>query len=169
MKKLIAALAIVTASLTLTACAPGWSKSGNDTPKVQEETKTYGVGSTITNEDGVSIRFVGVTSSAGKDYAKPDLDRFLVLDFEIENNSSDEIAVSSLMSFTLTSASGHSFDSSIIFDVENRLDGSVKAGRKLVGQIVYDVNDEDLYYVAFKPNVFGDDMEFQFSPNDFAG
>lgn len=173
MKKTISATVALFLALSLTACAPGWSKSSSKDAKsdtnTSQEAKVYGLGSTITDEDGVSIKLVSLTTSKGQPYVKPKLGKFLVVGVEIENGSKDEVSVSSIMSFSLASKTGLDFDVSPFFEVKNDINGTVKPGRKLIGQVAFDISVEDLYYFTFEPNVFADGLEFQFSSNDFAG
>lgn len=173
MKKTIFATIALFLTLSLTACAPGWSKSSSNDSKPDSETsqeaKVFGLGSTISDADGVTVKLVSLSTSKGQTYVKPKSGKFLVIGVEIQNGSSDEIAVSSIMSFSLASESGLDFDVSPFFEVKNDINGTVKPGRKLIGQVAFDISVEDLYYFTFKPNAFADGMEFQFSSNDFAG
>jgi len=170
LKKTVGSVLVLLACLSVTACVPGWSTTSSDSGSTEESvTKVYSVGDTITDKDGVSIKLTQLTTSMGQEYVKPDLDKFLLLSFEINNNSDSDISVSSLLSFSLASDSGLDFDVSPFYNFKNDLNGTVKSGRKLVGQIAFDISVESLYYVTFKPSVFGDDVEFQFSSSDFAG
>ena len=61
--------------------------------------KTYGVGDTAEVKD-VKVTFVGITESEGITYLEPEDGNIYVLcEFEIENNSSKELSVSSMLSF----------------------------------------------------------------------
>lgn len=65
-----------------------------------EPTKdSFGVGDTVAL-DGVSVTLKSVSESQGANFVKPESGKVFVLcEFEIENNSGSDIAVSSIMSF----------------------------------------------------------------------
>lgn len=172
MKKLLALTVATTLTLGLTACVPGVNSitDKNDSSN-SESTKApiNTVGSTVTTEDGVSVTLKSIRKATKAKYAKPNNEFFVILEFEIDNGSSDDVAVSSVMSFDMTSESGHTYDVAIFADLKSSLDGTAKAGRKLVGEVAFDVNEESLYYVTFKPSLMSDDIEFQFSPSDITG
>lgn len=94
---------------------------------------------------GVQVSLLGTTESKGSDFLKPDEGNvFILCEFEISNNSDNDISVSSIMSFE-----AYCDDYAINQDIlglqapegkgKNQLDGSVAAGKKMNGIIAYQV------------------------------
>ncbi len=109
-----------------------------------EEKTSYSVGETA-EQNNIKVTLVSVTESSGSQYLTPnDGNVFLVCEFEIENNSSSDIAISSIVSFE-----AYCDDYSITQDLvglqvdeakgKSQLDGSVAAGKKMNGVIAYQV------------------------------
>lgn len=115
------------------------SKSGT-----VDEKKEFQVGETVSLKD-VNVTLVSSTESAGSEYVKPDDGKeFLILEFNIENNSSKDINISSVANFE-----AYCDDFSLNQDIlgqqapeaegKTQLDGSVASGKKMNGIIVYQV------------------------------
>lgn len=156
-------------AFTFSACSTASTGSETNQEQTTETAKKYTLGSTIETESGVTVKLVSLKTSKGQTYVKPDGDQFLLAGLEIVNNSDDEISVSSLMSFDLSGESGTNYDVQPMFQVKSGLDGTIKAGRKMVGQIVFDISKDSLYYLTFKPSLMNDGVEFEFTSADFAG
>ena len=170
--KKLASLAIASLlALTLTACVPGvpMGSSGSEDTKTETTEKVLTLGSTGQTEDGVSATLVSLKKAGKKGFSTPKNEYFLIAEFELVNNSEEDVAISSALCFDLVSEGGKTYDMDYFYEVESGLDGTIKPGRKLVGQVVFDVNPENLYYLTFEPSLFGEGLEFQFSSNDFAG
>jgi hypothetical protein len=170
--KKLASIAIASLlALTLTACVPGLPMSGSnsDNKKTETTTKVLTLGSTGETEDGVTATLVSLKKAGKKGFSTPENEYFLLAEFEIVNNSEDDVAISSAMCFSLVSEGGKTYDMNYFYEVESGLDGTIKPGRKLVGQVAFDVNPENLYYLTFEPSLFSEGLEFQFSSSDFAG
>lgn len=112
-----------------------------------EEKTEFGIGE-IADIDGVQVSLLSVTESEGGDFIAPDDGNiFVICEFEITNNSDDDVSVSSMMSFE-----AYCDDYSISQDIlglqapeaegKGQLDGSVAAGRKMNGIISYQVPKE---------------------------
>ena len=127
--------------------------------EAQNET-TYGVGDTV-ESDGVEVTLVSKEENAGADYITPaDGSVFVALEFEIVNNSQKDITVSSLASFEAYCddySVSQSLTGAMLYDDKGTLDGSVAAGKKLSGAIVYEVPaDWQQLEVAFAPSVWAE-------------
>lgn len=126
------------------------------TPEAKEG---YGVGERAERGD-VAVTLTEVEESAGGDFFTPEDGKvFLICHFDIENNSEEELSVSSILSFDAyvddysTSVSLSATASSS----ETQLDGSVAAGKKMAGVIGYEApEDWSTLEVTFKPNVWSD-------------
>jgi hypothetical protein len=136
------------------------STSGMPTPQKD----TFGVGEATTLNDIVVI-LKGVDENAGKDYNKPEDGKVFVLcAFEIENNSSKDISISSLMSFDAyvdDYSTNMSLSAQMTSDL-GQLDGSVASGKKMSGAIGYEVPaDWKVIEISFTPDFWrGKDIKF---------
>lgn len=113
----------------------------------------------IADIKGVQVSLIGITESKGSEFLKPDEGNIFVLcEFEISNNSDNDISVSSVMSFE-----AYCDDYSISQDIlglqapegtgKNQLDGSVAAGKKMNGIIAYQVpGDWKTLEIKFSPS-----------------
>lgn len=104
--------------------------------------KTYGIGETGEVKN-IKATLLGVTESTGSDYLKPeDGNVFILCEFEIENTSSKDLALSSLMCFKVYC---DDYTCSISLGAlankgdSNQLDGTVAAGKKMKGVLGYEV------------------------------
>lgn len=110
---------------------------------------------------GVNVTLVGVTESTGSDYNTPtEGNVFVLCEFEIANESDEEIAVSSVMSFEAYCddyVCNYSFTALLEKGNKNQLDGTVAAGKKMNGVIGYEVP------VGWK------ELEIHFTPDFWSG
>ena len=68
----------------------------------EPEQTVFNVGDTV-NLNDVEITLVNITESAGGEYTTPDEgNEFLILEFEIANNSSKDISISSVMNLSIS-------------------------------------------------------------------
>ncbi len=136
-------------------------------PEVQTEAPKAGfaIGETAQQKD-VAVTLVNVTESEGSSFNTPaDGNIYVLCEFEIQNNSSKELTVSSLLSFeaycddyTCTYSLGALMEKGD----KNQLDGTVAAGKKLNGVIGYEVpTDWQELEIHFTPDVWvGKSMVF---------
>lgn len=113
----------------------------------------------------VAVTLVDVSESGGTDFLTPsDGNVFLICEFEIENGSKSDIAVSSIMSFEAYAddyATALSLTATTSSD-KNQLDGTVAAGKKMNGVVGYEVpKDWTNFEIRFTPSVWsGKDIAF---------
>lgn len=153
------------------------ASGGNDTPTLVDgttpsqesvESKTpeaFKVGETAELND-IQVCLVNVSESTGSDFNKPsDGNVFVICEFEIANNSTAELNVSSMMSFEAYCdgyACNYSLGALMEKENKNQLDGTVAAGKKLNGVIGYEVPaDWKELEVHFTPDVISS-KEFVF-------
>lgn len=150
MKKLVSLVMVCLLLLSLCACVsepmlvgttPVDNNTGNDS-STSVSGKTFKLGDSVELKD-VVVKFVSVTESTGSQYNKPsDGNVFVLCEFEIVNNSKDELAVSSIMSFSAY-CDDYTCDYSLSALMEkgnkDQLDGSVAAGKKMKGVVGYEV------------------------------
>lgn len=169
MKRLISITLVFFLLFSLCACDVGpslvGSNSGDNNSNNNSSSanaKTFKVGDSVELK-GVVVTFLGVTENTGSTYNKPeDGNVFVLCEFEIVNNSKEELAVSSIMSFKAYCddyACDLSFGALMEKGNKDQLDGSVAAGKKMKGVVGYEVpaNWKELE-VQYSLNILYDDM-----------
>ena len=140
---------------------------GETTIPVTTESKAsnaYGVGDTAELKD-VVVSLLSVTESDGSSFNLPSEGNIFVLcEFEIQNNTKEELTVSSMLSFEAY-CDEYACNYSIGALLENdstQLDGTVAPGKKMKGSIGYEIPaDWTELEIHFSPNVwFGKDIVF---------
>lgn len=130
---------IILIAMMVTACG-GTGQGSQNTGK--DENKAFGIGEVAEIKD-IKVTLLSVTESAGSTYNKPtEGNVFVLCEFEIANDSSSDLSVSSMMSFE-----GYCDDYACSYSIgallekgdKNQLDGTVAAGKKLKGVIGYEV------------------------------
>lgn len=137
----------------------GEASVNSSTSTATTEKTEFTVGDKVELND-IVVTLVDVSDNAGTAYTKPSDGKIYVLcEFEIENNSSKDIAVSSIMCFEAY------FDdystpmnlSALLNTDKAQLDGSVAAGKKMNGVIGYEVDSG------------WSELEIRFTPNFWSG
>ena len=92
----------------------------------------------------------------GDEWNKPkEGERWLVLDCTVENESSEPTTISSMLMFSLYDEDSYSRDVDFFADTEGSLDGELGVGRKMRGEIAFDVEEGQSYWeFIFEPEVF---------------
>lgn len=109
------------------------------TDRTVSKSSTFTVGDVV-ELNNIQVTLASVKESTGGQFFSPDAGNvFLICEFNIENNSSSDVAVSSLMCFET-----YIDDYSVNMDIsattssnKNQLDGMVAAGKKMNGVIGY--------------------------------
>ncbi|MDQ0257770.1 hypothetical protein J2S74_005232 [Evansella vedderi] len=107
------------------------------------------VGDTI-NFNGLHITLNGVRTSEGEEFFEPDRDFFFILDMTIDNTTDEAAHVSTMLQMTLVDPDGYSQDMDFFADTRGSLDGEVGPGRKMAGEISFDVEDADYFEFLFE-------------------
>ena len=105
----------------------------------QKQEKVFGVGEKVELND-VVVTLLGVTEHNGSEYLKPnDGNVFVICEFEIENNTDREIAVSSIMSFEayFDEYAANIDITAMALSEKTQLDGAIAAGKKMKGVVGY--------------------------------
>lgn len=121
--------------------------------------ETFGVGDIVALND-VNVTLVDVSENNGGNYMVPaDGKVFVVCEFEIENKSDKDIAVSSIMSFEayIDDYSTGMNLSAMLSTEKTQLDGTVAAGKKMNGVIGYEAD------------AGWESIEIRFTPDFWAG
>lgn len=107
-----------------------------------EEKTEYGVGDTLTQND-ITVTFLGVTETRGSAYNKPSEGNVYVLcEFEITNNKSTDLGVSSMMNFEVYCddySTSLSLGALIESGNKSQLDGTIASGKKMKGVVGYEI------------------------------
>ena len=147
------------------------SSQNEDASKEADSSKTekdrFGVGESAELND-IIVTLVGATESEGGDFNSPEEGNiYLLCDFNIKNNSSEDITVSSVMCF---SAYVDDYSTSMSLSAQlasenGQLDEAVAAGKKMTGSIGFEVpSDWKEIEVRFKPD-FWSNKQFIFFAN----
>lgn len=108
------------------------------------EQLVYGINETA-NYENISVTLKSVEESTGSYYLEPaDGNIFLICEFEIENNSNSELAISSMLSFeAYIDDYAAQIDLSALTSSDlPQLDGKVAPGKKMHGIVGYQASEE---------------------------
>lgn len=145
------------------------SANGEKSEVTEEKKDFYSVGEVVSLKD-IETTLVNVTeyNSTDNEFVKPEDGKIFVLcEFEIANNSKDDINVSSAMSFEAY-CDGYSINQSftgLIADQSKpQLDGDVAAGKKMNGVIAYEVpaGYKELE-IKFQPSFWGKKITYKYT------
>lgn len=127
--------------------------------------EVFGVGDQVVL-DGVTVTLLGVSENSGQNYVSPDEGKvFILCEFEIENNSSRDIASSTMLSFECY-IDGYSTTLSLTAMMSSddpQLDGTIAAGKKMKGVVGYEApQDWREIEVRFSPSFWGKEIIFEY-------
>lgn len=140
------------------------SQAGEAQP--QPEQTVFTVGDAV-ELNGVKTTLLSAEEYPGKQYMMPtDGNVFLVCQFEIENDSSAEINVSSMVSFNAYCddySVSLSVTGEMLEDSWKTLDGTVAPGKKINGIIAYEIpQDWQKMEISYTPSYWsGHDVQFE--------
>jgi hypothetical protein len=142
---LLALAVLVGASL---AC--GDSNTGTKVGTIQSETaapakiEVFRVGDVVqANNHTIVLNRAGVQGGA------------LKANFTIENTGSDDLAVSSLLSFSAKDSEGSKLEQDIFDCGSSSLDGKVLPGDKLKGDICWKTSAAGVFRIYYEPSLLG--------------
>jgi len=118
------------------------------------------IGDTIVGED-YSITLNGARySTSGILGSEPSNDKYLVLDVTVENSSSEELSVSTLLMMELQGSDSRRYDIAIFAETDSPMDGSVPPQGQLRGEVAFDVKELDEYTFSYKNGLLADSVRF---------
>ena len=140
------------------------SISSSQQPSTEPSSDSFQVGDQVELND-IVVTLTNVSENSGSEFNKPsDGNVFAICSFEIENNSSKDIAVSSILSFEayVDDYSTSLSLGAIISTDKTQLDGSVAAGKKMSGVIGYEIpKDWSELEINFTPDFWsGKEIKF---------
>ncbi|MBQ8797186.1 MAG: DUF5067 domain-containing protein [Oscillospiraceae bacterium] len=170
---ILATILIIFGVILIIGALSGGSDEPSKVGSVDSATSTQPPKSEFTVGDKVELNdivvtLVNVSENNGGNYMVPqDGKVFVVCEFEIENNSDREIAVSSMMSFEayIDDYSTQMNLSAMLSTEKSQLDGSVAPGKKMNGVIGYEADAGwSNIEVRFTPDFWaGKDIIFTYS------
>lgn len=120
-------------------------ESDSNVNETNAEKTTFGVGESAVQKD-VIVTLNDVTESTGSKYVKPaDGNVFVLAEFTFENNSDEEISVSSILSFDAYQdkySTSTSFSALMAKEDAEQLDGTIAPGKKMKGVVGYEIPAE---------------------------
>ena len=165
MKKFFCLMTILLSVILLTGCEETVSTDDSGNAKT-----TFDISETATvNDTRIKINSVTrvdqecscVYDGECQSYRRPENDYFLVIDLTIENTGSEELSISSMMSFDLKDSNGERGSYALLTEsISSQLDGQVMAGDLLKGQIAYDVKDSDVFNFYYLDSLLDDQIKF---------
>lgn len=123
----------------------GEVEASASSPAPSEDVKTEFTVGDIVQLNDIVVTLTDVSENTGAQFFTPtDGNVFVVCEFEIENNSSADIAVSSMLSFeAYVDDYATSMSLSAMLSVDTaQLDGTIAAGKKMHGVIGYEVPED---------------------------
>lgn len=144
---------IIAGLLLLTACSDAETgkvdqneaQNQNDQSKAPE---VYAVGDTV-KYNHLQITLHGVTESQGSEFFSPSNDKYLLVDLTIENTGDEPEAVSTLLQMELMDADSYTYSIALYPDTKGSLDGEIAPGRKMRGEVAFDVPESEYYEFIF--------------------
>jgi len=110
-----------------------------ETPKEEATPEVFKVGDSVTFDDLI-ITVNSVRESPGDDFFQPSEGNvFFMVDVTAENTGTEEAAISSMLNTELADSDGYTYNITLTGDVKGSFDGSVGAGRKLRGEVAFEV------------------------------
>ena len=129
-------------STELSAVNETSSAPESEAAETSEAKTVFGIGETAEMND-IQVTMLNYVESNGSEYNSPaDGNVFVLVEFEIANNSDSDLAVSSMMSFeTYADDYALNYSLSAIMEAESgsQLDGTIAPGKKMKGEIGYEV------------------------------
>jgi len=118
--------------------------------KVEEKKQeTLKIGDAV-KFDGLKVKVLGVREFKGDQFFKPENDKFVLVQVEVVNTTNEPQTVSSMLQTRLMDAEGQSQDAALTGDEKGQLDGEIGPGRKLKGEVAFDVMKSDYYEFIFE-------------------
>ncbi len=169
MKKILYIIGGVVLVIILIAIVAGDSDTGEPTRVDREDTteedveengkvasEIFSIGETIAMGE-LEFTVNSARWDHGDQFMGPDSgEKWLAIDVTIENLSDESTVVSSIGMFDLVDSEGYSKDMEIFAETKGSLDGELGAGRRMRGEIAFNVEEgQEEWEFIFSPNFFG--------------
>lgn len=114
-----------------------------------KQPEIFAIGDSVKFNDMV-ITLNGVRTSSGSDFEKPEKGKYVILDLTIENKGTESATISTMMNMSLYDADSYKYNVALFTDLKGSLDGEIAAGRKIRGEVAFDVPDSAYYEFAYE-------------------
>jgi hypothetical protein len=118
------------------------------TPAAPPPATIFKAGDTVQYGD-LHISVNGFRTSKGGTFMKPDNDFYLIIDLTIENRGAKTSSISSYLSMELVDPDKYKHDVAVFADTVGSFDGQLGAGRKVRGEVAFDVDQHEYYEFVF--------------------
>lgn len=152
----------VALSLSLAACSestiekvetPAETPAAEETTEPAEEvaeTQDLKIGDTVkVNDLQVTLNSVRQYTGTADTWDEAINDYYLIFDVVVENTGAESASLSSMMNFLLYDSESYAQDMAII-ETKGTLDGEIGQGRKMAGEIAFDVTDSETFEFIFE-------------------
>lgn len=141
---------------TDTSATPPTSSTSETSNPAPAQTTTYKIGDTVTIDNyKITVNSAEIVEPDSFNKPLEENTHFLFVDATVENIGSEPASISSMLMFDLVDKDGRSQNVFIHSKQKGTLNGELGAGRKMSGQIVYEIPKENK----------ASDYEFIFIPN----
>lgn len=128
------------ASASPSSAAKPAAEEKKESPEPEQE-EIYKIGDSVKFDDLV-ITVNGVRESKSEFFSPGEGNVIILVDVTAENKGDKEEAISSIMQTELVDEDGFSYNMTFVDDGKGNFDGTVGVGRKLRGEIAYEVPKE---------------------------
>lgn len=158
MKSAKSVVLLLVALLLLVGCGetvtPEKVEDSTEKPEVKAP-EVFKVGDTV-KAGKIQVTLHGVRTSKGDEFVKPKEGHiFLIAEATIENISEETYAASTLLSWSANDEDGVKYTIALVDDTKGSLDGEIAPGRKLRGEVGFDVEKGKEYEIVFDPDIVG--------------
>lgn len=124
-------------------------KVNNEEKEEVKEIESLKVGESV-NFNDVKITLNEVRIESGGEFDQAENDQFIVVNLTAENNSEEEVTMSSMVNTELYDDEGYSYSTTFLTEgIKGQFDGSVPSGKMLRGEIPFDVPESGKYELHF--------------------
>lgn len=170
--------ALVLGAVILTGCTEAEiekveaPEAEQETTEVEEtepaEVQDLRVGDVIEYNDlKVTLNSVRKYEGSADTFDEAQNDFYLVFDVIVENMGDEPANISSMLNFNLLDGESYAQDFGMLIDQKGSLDGEIGNGRKLAGEVVFDVVQSDKYEFIFEDPFAGGQAIWVIEAGDF--
>ena len=131
------------------------TNGGMEEPENQQEeaksdasqTETFALGDTVKFDDlQITLTNARVIND---ELFEPENAKFLAVELEIDNTGEEPATISTMLNMSLLTSDGYQQNQAIV-DTKGNLDAEIGAGRKLKGEVAFDVEEAEFYEFIFE-------------------
>lgn len=100
---------------------------------------------------GFEVTLDGLRVEEAGSLDQPDNDQFLVATFSVDNDTEEVQDISSILSVDLYDEPEEPFKQALLIDgIDHELDGLLDPGESMTGEVAFDVDIAEVYYVSYR-------------------